>query len=66
MREAKEALHTGMAGAERMIRSGLQDAKETVKNELKDAVSNAGFAARRNLRKSRKLATEVGDTMNDA
>ncbi|HEX2671177.1 MAG TPA: DUF3618 domain-containing protein [Polyangiaceae bacterium] len=64
--EAKDLLRSEMNEAEEKIKRGLSDARAAVKQDVKEAISGAQQAVRAaTLGQVEKLATDIGDKMNE-
>ncbi len=64
--EAKKLIGEQISGAEDKVRKGLVEARETLKEDLHDAISGAKASIRAaTVGKVEDLATQLGDTMND-
>jgi hypothetical protein len=67
MRDAERLIKTGLTEAKESLTIGLGQAKESVKQELKDAMNGASESIRAStLGRVENFATAVGDKMNDA
>ncbi|HYP99477.1 MAG TPA: hypothetical protein VER96_12475 [Polyangiaceae bacterium] len=65
--EAKDLLRTEMNEAEEKIKRGLSEARAAVKQDVKEAITGAKQAVRAvTLGQVEKLATDIGDKMNEA